>query len=570
MALVGSINIAVNANVGKFVRQMTTATGAIKMVRKSAVRTAGILAKMAAMPMRMGWNMLSSIIGGIVRKLKQMVKYAGMAAVAMPVIGVKLAAGFEKQMAMVSTMLTGDNMQFLPGFAKGIRQLSKEMGQSTGTLTGGMYKVLSATVPAAQALDVLAASSRAAIGGMTDTATSAHAIVSIMNSFRGFTKTGADAERIADKLFATVLRGQITYEDLAKNLGSIASMTDIVGVSFDEMLAMVATASRGLDVEKVFTGIRATLSTFLSPAEGAAKAAKKFGLELSASNLSAIGLIGAVRKLSKLTADQQGQIIGNVRAFTALAKVLTDVGGFQEDIALISQNSAGAAQEAFSKMADTTAFKWSQMKQTAGDALRSLGIALLPIVTMIAEELTPAVEKLGEWFEKNQETIQYWARVVWGHVKAVAKAFGRFVKNLHTDFSGTMSGLLDSANAVFKALARLAVVWGVEIGKQLVGALHKEFSAGLKKIVVRSALLANPVGAAAHLASGGKSTEAMTSGYNRQVDWDRRQWRRNEMGDFGNAPNETKQILKQVVARLDKIATNTQGSPVGDVGGGYQ
>ena len=76
MALVGSLNIGLNADIGKFVRNITTARGMLKTFRKTAVKTTGALSKIAATPMRMGWNMLSSVIGGIVRRLKQLIKYA--------------------------------------------------------------------------------------------------------------------------------------------------------------------------------------------------------------------------------------------------------------------------------------------------------------------------------------------------------------------------------------------------------------------------------------------------------------------------------------------------------------
>jgi len=570
MALVGALNIGLNANIGKFVRNMTTARGLLKTFRKTAVSTSAVMAKLAAAPIRMGWNMLSSVIGGIVRRLKQLIKYAGMAAVAMPVIGVKLAAGFEKQMAMVSTMLTGQDMDLMPGFGKGIRSLAKQFGQSTATLSKGLYDILSASVAAGNAMEVLRVSTQAAVGGITQTEIAADAITTIVNSYKNMGMSARDSMMISDKLFATVKRGKLTYEELASNIGQVSSIASIAGMSLDELLAGIATVTRaGQKSEIAMTGLRATLTTFIKPTAGARKAAQKFGVELSAAALKERGLIGAVKQLNKLNADQLGGIIENVRAFKAFAAVINDVNGFQSDLAFISQNSAGAAAEAFGKMADTTAFKWSQMKQTATDTLVGLGLALLPVVNTIAEALLPRMEAVGQWFTDNKETVTAWAMRIYDWVVYLGAKFGEFVTGLSTDFSGTIQPLLDSANAVFGALARLAVVWGAEIGKQLVGAIHREFSAGLKKGLWGAMIKSNPMLAAVNATSGGKVNDALIGGYNRQVDWDRKQWRRNDMGNFGNAPNETKQILQQVVARLDKIANNTQGPAVGDVGGGY-
>gem|GEM_PF-2160166 len=123
--------------------------------------------------------------------------------------GVKVYADFEQQMANVSTMLT-EPAKHMPGFRESIRDLSIELGESTGTLAKGLYDILSASIPAEQALDVLAVSARAAKAGLTDTGVAADAITTILNAY------GLGAERagdVSDWLFGVVKRGKCVTGD---------------------------------------------------------------------------------------------------------------------------------------------------------------------------------------------------------------------------------------------------------------------------------------------------------------------------------------------------------------------
>ena len=97
----------------------------------------------------------------------QNVKRGALAAAAGIGIAVKTFADFEKQLAMVSTMLSGEmrggaGTVQLNKFKAQLRALSIEIGESTATLSKGLYDILSASIPAGDAMDVLRVSARAA------------------------------------------------------------------------------------------------------------------------------------------------------------------------------------------------------------------------------------------------------------------------------------------------------------------------------------------------------------------------------------------------------------------------
>ena len=194
---------------------------------------------------------------------------------------------------------------------------------------------------------------------------------------------GFEVERVgevSDKVFATVKQGLTTFPELAASLGRVAGTASIAGMSFEEMLALTATATRGLgNTNEAVTSLIGVLRAFLNPQEDAIEVAKEFGLVLDTSTLrSAEGFLGAVKKLNKATPEQLSAIVGNVRGFKALAVALKDTAGFEKDLAAITAYSAGRMEEAFGIMADTASFELGQLKQETVDLGRVFGTVLLP------------------------------------------------------------------------------------------------------------------------------------------------------------------------------------------------
>ena len=234
-------------------------------------------------------------------KAAKAVKIGAFAMAAAIGVGVYTAVKFEGQMAMVSTMLDEVSMKRMPLFAKGIRDLAKEFGESTETLSKGLYDILSASVAPAKALDVLAVSAKAAIGGFTTTAVAADALTTIMNSYG---MAADQAGIVSDKMFTTVKRGKLTYEELAGSIGKAAATAAIAGLSLDELLAAISTITRaGISSDQAMTAVVGTLRSFMKPSSEGAKLAKQYGFELNTATIRAEGLSGVFKKLNGMTAE---------------------------------------------------------------------------------------------------------------------------------------------------------------------------------------------------------------------------------------------------------------------------
>ncbi len=376
------LTIRMRAETGHLQKGMATASASTRSFGKSI--TQGITRHAA------GIRMTGMAIAGL-----------GAAMTGMVVLSVKAAVDFEKQLANVSTMLDSIAMDMMPAYADGLREMSTEFGQSTETLSKGLYDILSASVDSSKALYVLEVSARAAVAGLTDTGIVADAITTIMNSY-GF--AAEDAGMISDKLWAIIKKGKTTMLELAPSIGKVASIANTAGLSFDELGATLATLTRGgIRTDEAMTGVRAIMLAFLKPTDDAAGAAKEFGLELSSNTLRTEGLRGVIKMLSNATAEQLAKILPNVRGLAAMATALGDTTGWTESYEAML-NSAGLTEEMFQKQTETLDFAFKQLKQEFIDIFRVIGTTLIPI---IKAEFIPLIKKVIEhikfWVEKFKE-----------------------------------------------------------------------------------------------------------------------------------------------------------------------
>jgi len=291
--------------------------------------------------------------------------------------GVMSAAKFESQLQNVATMLDNTTMKFMPEYKKGLENLAQKYGESTATLSKGLYDILSASVDAEKALDVLDASAQLARGGLTDTGVAADALTTIINAYQMSADKATD---ISDLLFAVVKRGKTTMGELAPAVGMVATTASTAGLSLEEMGAMLATMTRsGLNTRTAVVSLNMAMTGILKPTKQAKEAAKELGLELNTTTLREKGLIGMVDILNTATDEQLARIFPNIRAFRGLAVALNDTTGYEKDLQIMT-NRTGYTQEAFGKQTDTVTFSFEVFTQKVEALWRKLGETLLPAV----------------------------------------------------------------------------------------------------------------------------------------------------------------------------------------------
>lgn len=327
----------------------------------------------------------------------------------------RASEAYRKELATVSTMLDTSTEQLLPSYRKEVARLAVAYGDSTTSLSSGLYNVLSASIPAAHALTFLRDSAKAAVGGITDTNTAVDGGTSLLNAYRWEASRSAE---VFDLMFTTVKRGKLTFGELAGNIGKVAPVAKAANMSMGDTLALIATMTRqGYSVEQATTRIVALLKKFPDAGKDVLGLLKQF----EGKDLSAIM-----------------QVVPETRAAQAIAALTADLRGLTADIDGMTR-SAGAADEAYAKMANSRRFDrlgqaWITMKRNIGDmATESQGfgrvidwlIAKLPNIPaqydIIQDQI--ALSMLGA----AEETKWAWIAMVesatwaWDVIKATSK-----------------------------------------------------------------------------------------------------------------------------------------------------
>lgn len=367
--------------------------------------------------------------GDSVRNLGLKMMGLGTAIAAPLVASGKVFGDFETQMKMVSTMLD-EPEKHMDAFSRGIRKLSVEFGESTDVLAKGLYDLLSASVNPAKALEVLAVATKAAKGGMTDTAVAVDGLTSVLNAFG---MSANQAGHVADVMFQTVKRGKLTFPDLAANIGKVAPMARAAGMSMEDMMAAIATMTRqGLSAEEATTRLVNIL-----------KAAPD-----QAGNIAALIQKYVGKSLSEIQVE-----FPEIRAAGGIAALAADMEGFRKDLELM-QSATGRADEAFARMTGGLSGELKKARMAVTDLMVSVGQALAPTLKAAGEWFKKVVLAVGEWVKQNQQII-----VTVLKVAAVVVAVGIALVLLGTIISGlgSMLGVLitvvTTVVAVLKVLA---------------------------------------------------------------------------------------------------------------------
>jgi TP901 family phage tail tape measure protein len=376
----------------------------------------------------------------------------GVAAVG--IAALKMATDFETAMAEVSTLLDV-GIPEMRELGEAVKALSIQFGGGLKDEARGLYQVFSAGANIlrdnADAIQILTVANKAAVAGITDVGVAVEAIMRVMNAYG---KTAADATDISDTLFQIVRKGVTTFGELAPTIGQVAGTAAAAGVSFEEMAAVIATATTRLPIEQVITGANQLLLAFISRTEDTEKAAKALGVRFDATALAGKGVHGVltdifdamgvgVQELAKiasggedvgvvfetlaartgLTTEVISALFPNVRALRVALAVMSN--GGRDFTAMLEQMNAraGATEEAYQKMAATFGFLFKVVKQEVLVAFVDLGDTLFPIAKEVAGAIGTIARNTREWIRANQELIgQNVTKVFEGVIRGVGKA----------------------------------------------------------------------------------------------------------------------------------------------------
>ncbi len=355
------------------------------------------------------------------------------------------AAKFEKALANVSTMLDKTTMPLMKDFKKGILDLAQSYGESTDALAKGLYDILSASIPAAKAMDVLKTSAMAAKAGLTNTGVAADAITTLMNSFGDATKS---AQYWSDILFSTVKFGKSTFAELAPVIGNVAKLMSVAGGTGEDMAGMLSIMTRnGIKTRVAITSLRGVISALLRPSDALTK-------ELGGMTAKADGFRAVMDKIGSLPATDLAKMFPNVRALTGIVVAAKGLGKEVDKITGLMKEGSPTFI-AFEKQSKTLAFIWNKLKATFKATSIAVGDELLPTMKEIFTGL------IG-WLKENREGFAEFAKSTVEAIKNIVTTIIQLKEILMGVGTAILSVMI--VQKVTKAMALFGIATSVSLG----------------------------------------------------------------------------------------------------------
>jgi len=182
-------------------------------------------------------------------------KAAAVAGIAVAAVSAKMAADFDKGMREISTLITDVTDSDIKVMSNEIKRLGIESGQSLKSISKGLYDITSAGfTKASDGALVLAASTKLAVGGVTDVANAADIITTALNSYQLQAK---DATLVSDILFTTVRLGKTTMTELGASLGQVLPFSNAADLSLRDVGAAMATiTASGINYQNSYNRLK--------------------------------------------------------------------------------------------------------------------------------------------------------------------------------------------------------------------------------------------------------------------------------------------------------------------------
>ncbi|WP_265560941.1 phage tail tape measure protein [Streptomyces hygroscopicus] len=404
------------------------------------------------------------------------------------VAAVKMAADFQSQMTRVETG-AGELKKNMGLVSDGVLKMAGQVGQSTSSLTAGLYTVESAGYHGADALNVLRNAAMGAKVGAADLGTVTDAVTTALNAY----KLGAgQAAEVTNALIATESEGKTNMEALAGSLSTVLPTAAAAKVGLNEVLGAMATmTAQGTPAADAATYLRQTIGQLSNPSGKAAQEMKSLGLsavqvgqELGTKGLAAtlqtltdaitkhMGPAGTVliqhlQKAAKNTTDFQ-KVLANLAPAqqTYVGALATMVGGTKSMQAALEltgphmkdfiKNTDGIAEhvkkggkqiEGWDAVQATFNQKLAEAKYGLQALAIQMGTKLLPVassvVSVIGTKLVPAVSHFAGFLTDTAipDVIKFGESLVnkLVPVSTVKSEFGKVEKTV-SDFFDALLG----------------------------------------------------------------------------------------------------------------------------------
>jgi TP901 family phage tail tape measure protein len=327
-----------------------------------------------------------------------------------------LGVGFALTKVIADVKELDTNLRRLGTVGGNVAALDKGLGTLSDRLDGvankaelaaASYQALSAGFTETGAnLRVVEAATKAAVGGLVDVTGVVEVTTKTLNAYN---MSGDQATKVTDSISKAIEFGQVQWSDYTSQLGRVASIAAIAGVSLDEVNAFIAAATKnGATAEVAFTGLGATLAMMLKPSKESAEAAEALGINWTLAGIRGEGFESLMGKLA--IAMQQNPVLATEMvggqealrgAFAAAAK-----GG--ADYKMILEGLGGAAGKTdadFQTMKGSLENTLKALDTSFKNLSEALGTAFGPTVVIAVQDITKAVNGFADFMAEVPQPV---------------------------------------------------------------------------------------------------------------------------------------------------------------------
>jgi len=283
---------------------------------------------------------------------------------------------FQQSMYEVATLSSGIKGS-LTEYMNSVIDMTREVPVLANESAKALYQIVSAGHDGADGMKVLEVSAKAAVGGVTETATAADAITTILN---GYKMGASEAERVSDLLFTTAKGGKTTMGELGKSIAQAAPIAASYGISIDEVLAAVVSITKqGVPTAEAMTKIRAAIMGASNVLGDAAFEGRTFQEALQLIYEQADGSTSKLKDLLGTDEALQAALMVTGKNAKGAAADLAEMG-----------NAAGASERAFQQMRGSAENQTKLLVNNIFAYLRPLGQGMLAEISKAAESINDA------------------------------------------------------------------------------------------------------------------------------------------------------------------------------------
>ena len=326
-----------------------------------------------------------------------------------------------------------------------------ETNQSAEQLAAGIKTLVGAGLSLGQAQEAIRGIGRVATATgseITEVADTSYQLMQNLNV------RAADVGQTFEVLAAAGKKGSFELKDMAREFPKVASSAQKLGINgikgAASLAAMLQVVRRGSSDSSTAANNLVNLLEKIT-GKDAVKNFSKFGVNIEevVKNAQAKGLnpleesIKVIQKITKGDPFKINELFGDMQVKAALAPLLKDFADF-EKIRDGSLSASGVIDEDYEKQIQTFQGTLDSFRNSSERLGVSVGNALLPSLTRMAEAVTPLVEKFAAWAEKNP-----------GLATSIVT------------ITGAVAGLVLIAPGIAAVAAGFKVLWGVVAGMKI-------------------------------------------------------------------------------------------------------